>query len=615
MKAFIIKLSTIFHKLATKVKWVVLVAVVLTVGYLIGKQAQPPQTGHTQIPAAVAETKVKLWTCSMHPEIRLPKPGLCPKCGMKLIPLVTEETETPGSMRQLVVSDSAKELMDIEVAPVERRFVTATVRMVGKVDYDETRLAYITSWIPGRLDRLYVDYTGVPVRKGDHMVSLYSPELITAQQELIQAVEAIKNIAKSELGVMREMTRATAQAARDKLLLWGLTAEQVAEIEKTGHVSDHMTIYAPASGIVIHKNALEGMYVQTGTRIYTIADLSKVWVKLDAYESDLEWLRYGQAVEFTTVSYPGRLFKGTISFIDPILNERTRTVKIRINVSNTDSMLKPGMFVKAAVHSRVAAGGEIMDPNLAGKWICPMHPSVVKDKPGNCDICQMPLVKTETLGYVSSDPALAKKPLVIPVSAALVTGTRAIVYVQVPDAEKPTFEGRQIVLGPRAGDYYLVRRGLSEGELVVVRGNFKIDSSLQIMAKPSMMTPQGGASGQMHHHGSMAMPQKNQAESAGQLSAVSKEQIRTVVEKADTAQKAAAGEDITKIRAAFSDLAQAINGVDMKLMTGHTHMRWMEYKMLLGNDAFEGAGVKTLQDAKRVAGSLAENIIALKKLL
>jgi len=243
-------------------------------------------------------------------------------------------------------------------------------------------------------------------------------------------------------------------------------------------------------GIVIHKNATEGMYVNTGTPIYRVADLSRLWVKLDAYESDLPWIRYGQEVEFTTQAYPGQVFKGTISFIDPVLNDKTRTVKVRVNVDNSQGELKPQMFVKAIVHSQVAGVGKIMAAELAGKWICPMHPDVVKTQAGSCDICGMDLVTTESLGYVKADTP-EKAPLVIPVSAPLITGKRAVVYVQVPNTEKPTYQGREIVLGPRAGDYYIVKSGLAEGEIVVTNGNFKIDSAMQIQAKPSMMNPQG----------------------------------------------------------------------------------------------------------------------------
>ncbi len=163
---------------------------------------------------------------------------------------------------------------------------------------------------------------------------------------------------------------------------------------------------------------------------------------LDAYESDLPWLRFGQRVEFTTESYPGEIFVGQVAFIDPVLNRDTRTVKVRVNVVNDDGRLKPEMFVRATVKSQVASGGRVLDPSLAGKWISPMHPEIVKDEPGVCDICGMPLVRAETLGYVTAEPNEGAKPLVIPASAALLTGKRAIVYVQVPDAEKPTYEGR-----------------------------------------------------------------------------------------------------------------------------------------------------------------------------
>jgi len=287
-----------------------------------------------------SQKKATRWTCSMHPHIKMPKPGKCPICAMDLIPLESG-SDDDGGLRELSVSENSAALMDIETVEVERRFVTADIRMVGKVDYDETRVSYITAWIPGRLDRLFVDYTGVPVKKGDHMVSLYSPELLSAQEELLQALNAAKQLTNSDIAIVRETTDATVIAAREKLRLWGLTAGQISEIEKRGNADDHITIYAPSGGIVIHKNAQEGMYVKTGTRVYTIADLSEVWVTLDAYESDLTWLRYGQQVRFTIEAYPGEFFSGTISFINPVLNESTRTVKVRVNVPNTDGRLKP----------------------------------------------------------------------------------------------------------------------------------------------------------------------------------------------------------------------------------------------------------------------------------
>lgn len=478
------------RRTAGKAAGIVIAMGVAFVAGVLWRGGRPHDMEHSTHVSPVAATEATVWTCSMHPQIKLPKAGKCPICFMDLIPLDSGDDDE-GGVRELSVSENSARLMEIETVPVERRFVTANVRMVGKIDYDETRVSYITAWVPGRLDRLFVDYTGVRVKKGDHMVSLYSPELLSAQEELLQAINATKELERSDVSIVRDTTEATVTAVREKLRLWGLTPEQIADIEQRGRPDDHVTVYAPSGGIVVHKNVQEGMYVNTGTRIYTIADLSRVWVNLDAYESDLAWLRYGQQVQFTTESYPGKIFAGSISFIHPVLNEATRTVKVRVNVPNEDGRLKPGMFVRAKAEATIAAGGRIMDAALAGKWISPMHPEVVKDRPGSCDVCGMPLVRAESLGYVGSEPTPDDKPLVIPASAPLLTGKRAIVYVQVPDKERPTFEGREVVLGPRAGDYYLVESGLTEGERVVTRGAFKIDAELQIRAQPSMMTSPG----------------------------------------------------------------------------------------------------------------------------
>ena len=208
-----------------------------------------------------------------------------------------------------------------------------------------------------------------------------------------------------------------------------------------------------------------------------------------------------------------------------------------MNVSNDDGRLKPEMFVRAIVKSNVAAGGRVLDASLAGKWISPMHPEIVKDQPGDCDICGMPLVRAESLGYVTAEPTDAAKPLIVPTSAVLLTGTRAIVYVQIPDADKPTYEGREIVIGPRAGDFYLVKSGLNEGDLVVTNGNFKLDSALQISAKPSMMTPQGGGGGG-HNHGGMEMPKADEGvtmnASSMELVAAVRDAMQGIVEQYKT---------------------------------------------------------------------------------
>jgi len=466
-------------------KVVIIVLIAFVLGFLLRGWRVSSQLNSEHIHAA--QDKEQIWTCSMHPQIRQPKPGKCPICFMDLVPV---DSGGDVGAREITFSQDALKLMEIQTTPVERKFVEAQIRMVGKVDYDETRLKHITAWVPGRIDRLYVDFTGTQVIKGDHMVYLYSPELISAQAEFLQAAKSVQNMKPDSSELIKRSIRAMLEAASEKLRLLGLTEKQIETIEKTGQPTDYITIYAPIGGIVINKHVTEGTYVQTGTKIYTIADLSQLWVQLDAYESDMMWIRYGQEVEFTTEAYPGEVFKGQISFISPTVNPRTRTIKVRLNVSNPEEKLKPDMFVRAIVRSKIASGGKVMDADMAGKWICPMHPSVVKETTGKCDICQMNLVTTESLGFLKAElPDQA--PLVIPATAALITGKRAVVYVRKPNTEKPTFEGREVVLGPRAGDYYLVKEGLAEGEVVVSKGNFKIDSALQIQAKPSMMSPQG----------------------------------------------------------------------------------------------------------------------------
>jgi Cu(I)/Ag(I) efflux system membrane fusion protein len=430
----------------------------------------------------------QMWTCSMHPQIQQPKPGKCPICFMDLIPVETGGDTMGTGSSQISFSPEAIKLMELQTTPVERKFVEAEIRLVGKIEYDETKLKHVTAWAAGRIDRLFVDFVGTEVIEGDHMVRLYSPELISAQAEYLQTLKSVENMPDNTSELIRKSNNATLKAAKEKLLLLGLTELQLKDIQSKGEPADYLTIYAPVGGIVLEKHVTEGAYVKTGTMIYTIADLSSIWVKLDAYESDVALVTYQQEVEFTTEAYPGEIFKGKITFIPPTLDPKTRTVKLRVNVANPDGKLKPGMFVRAVVRSKLAQSGVVTDPSLADKYVCPMHPSIIKDESGICDICEMDLVKAPSRGLIAADQT-EQAPLVIPASAPLLTGKRAVVYVKATNAEKPTFEGREIVLGPRAGDYYIVKEGLSEGEIVVTRGNFKIDSALQIQAKPSMMSP------------------------------------------------------------------------------------------------------------------------------
>ncbi|MGB7326646.1 MAG: efflux RND transporter periplasmic adaptor subunit, partial [Rubripirellula sp.] len=579
--------------------WIAQAVAFVLLGVFVATWFGGGESGESKVSATPAtgevQSKPSIWTCSMHPQIRRDGPGACPICGMDLVPV----RESADGVRTVSISSEIKSLMNVQVSPVRRQYVTAEVRMVGKVDYDETRLAHITAWVPGRLERMFVDFTGVEVNKGDHMVQIYSESLYTAQEELLAVTKRDRPLSTSRFIEPLDL----AESAREKLRLLGLTTEQIQTIEQRGKSSETVTIYSPAGGVVVAKNKQEGDRVQTGDRIYTVADLKVLWVQMDAYESDLAWLRYGQDVEFTTEAYPGEVFRGRIAFIDPVLNEDTRTVKVRVNVPNEDGRLKPEMFVRAVVQSNIAAGGRVLNASLAGKWISPMHPEIIKDQPGDCDICGMPLVRAESLGYVTAEPTSAAKPLIVPVKAVLLTGTRAIVYVQVPDADKPTYEGREIVIGPRAGDFYLVKSGLKEGDLVVTNGNFKLDSALQISAKPSMMTPQGGGGGG-HNHGGMEMPKADEGvtmdASPMELVPAVHDAMQGIFEQYKTIQERVEAANLAEIRAGYDELGKAVEAVPTDLIGPQMRPQWFEVAMLLRNDVTEGREVQSMREADRV---------------
>lgn len=420
----------------------------------------------------------------MHPQIQQPEPGDCPICGMDLIPLESDAGADDGP-RVMSMSESSRALANIQTTVVARYYPEAQIRLVGKLAFDETREKSLTARFPARIDELFVNFTGIEVKQGEHLAKVYSPELLTAQRELLSAHRA-------------DPSSSITRAAREKLRLWDLLPEQIDAIIDSGEAKDHFVLKAPIGGVVVSRHVTEGSYVKTGEPLFKIVDLSVLWAYLDAYESDLPWLRYGQDVAFSVQSFPGEEFHGQIAFIEPLVSPKTRTIPVRVNVPNQDQRLKPGMFVRGVVESRLAEDGQVYAPEYAGKWISPMHPEIVKDGPGSCDVCGMDLVPAEELGYVENESGAA--PLVIPSSAVLRTGNRAVVYVEKPDAERPTYEGREIVLGPRAGDAFIVTAGLDVGERVVTSGAFKIDSALQIQAKPSMMNPDGGGSAPGHNH-------------------------------------------------------------------------------------------------------------------
>jgi Cu(I)/Ag(I) efflux system membrane fusion protein len=553
-----------------KIIIVLLIIAAFALGYLMrggGPQTQDQQNAASEAPQA------EMWTCSMHPQIQLPKAGQCPLCGMDLIPVSSGETDGDMGPRELKMSKKALKLASLEVIPVERKEVTVKVRMVGKVEYDETRTSYITAWVPGRIDDLFVNFTGEEVQKGDPLVYLYSPELLTAQEELLQAILTKEELQESSIPIMRETASKTVKAAKEKLRLWGLTEKQIEEIEKRGKTTDHVTIYTPVSGVVIHKNGLEGMYVETGTKIYTIADLSQVWVKLDAYESDLIWIRNGQMVAFDTEAFPGETFEGKVVFVDPFLDPKTRTAKVRVNVPNPEGKLKPEMFVRAEVHAVIKKESDVIK------------------------------------GVKSTQP-----PLVIPATAPLLTGKRAIVYVEVPD-KKGTYEGREVLLGPRAGEYYTVREGLGEGELVVVNGNFKIDSAIQILAKPSMMSPEGGASISGHEHGRQISEGNDEKREPLETPALFKSQLDAVFSAYFMIHQALSQDNLQGAQASIQKLLTSLENVDMQLLEGPAHMAWMKELRSIKGSTQDITGSKDIEDARSAFISLSDSLYRVAKQL
>ena len=388
---------------------------------------------------------------------------------MDLIPL-KEDADSSGPA-MLKLSEAARQLAEVKTSVILSEPATRTLRLPATVQLDETRIRHVTAWVGGRIEKLYVNYTGIPVQLNDHMAEFYSPELITAQEELIRSKENIQ----------------LHRAVIERLIRWGISSEQIEKFKKQSESARLVTINSPVSGIVIEQAVKEGMYVNQGTRLFSIADMKNLWLVAAIYERDVQWLKYGQTVECEFEAYPGRIFPGTIAFISPILSDKSRTVDARINIDNSQGMLKPGMFGRITVKVSIGNRGQVINPNLAGKWISPMHPEIVKDAAGLCDVCGMALVPVESLGISSGESQ--KSPLVVPESAVMWSGKRSIVFRKTND-EKQLYETVEVTLGPRVDRGYLIFDGLAEGDRVVTEGAFKLDSEQQIKAKASMMNPE-----------------------------------------------------------------------------------------------------------------------------
>ncbi|GAB6395104.1 MAG: efflux RND transporter periplasmic adaptor subunit [Bacteroidales bacterium] len=365
------------------------------------------------------------WTCSMHPQIRQDKPGKCPLCAMDLIPVTTAGSiKDTADADAITLSKEAVALADIQTVKAERGKATKEIRLYGTILPNERLARSQVSHVSGRIEKLFVHFAGETVRQGQVIASVYSPDLQSAQQELLEAL-AIEGSHPS-----------LAAAAREKLRRWKLTGEQIAAIERSGNVSPLIDIVAHTGGIVTGKRVEQGDYVETGTALFDLTDLSSVWAVFDAYEADLPYLKTGDRVEYTLPALPGKRYRGRISFIDPALDKTTRTAKVRVETPNPDMSLKPEMYAGAVIHASFGKrSGEIIIPQTAVLW----------------------------------------------------TGKRSIVYVKQPDSEMPVFKLREIELGSSLGDSYIVLSGLAEGEEIVSAGVFAVDASAQLESRRSMM--------------------------------------------------------------------------------------------------------------------------------
>jgi Cu(I)/Ag(I) efflux system membrane fusion protein len=410
--------------LKANIRLLLVAAVMLVIGLLIGRLGH---SGHSHKPAPEATSQsgqATVWTCSMDPQVRQPDPGKCPICGMDLIPL--EDDNDEGDALVVKMSANAVQLANVRTALVESGNAVRELRLNGKVQADE-RLKYSqVTHISGRVEKLSINFTGEPVHKGQKLASLYSPELVTAQEELF-AAQKIQDIQPGLL-----------EAARQKLRNWKLSDAQINEILAEGKVRESFPILADVSGIVLEKRVQLGDYLSRGMPLYDIVDLSNVWVLFDVYESDMLWVKVGSAISFTVQSLPGQQFEGRISFIDPVINPVSRVATARVELRNSKGKLKPEMFATGILKSSLGKQGE---------------------------------------------------GLLVPRSAVLWTGERSIVYVKQASDTGFRFQMRPITLGALTQNGYLVLEGLEAGEEIAVSGTFSIDAAAQLAGKPSMMNP------------------------------------------------------------------------------------------------------------------------------
>jgi RND family efflux transporter MFP subunit len=383
------------------------------------------------------------------------------------------------------IEPAQRRLANIQTAKVTKRPVANTIRTVGSIQIDESRQATIASYIDGRVERLFADYTGVKVAKGDHLAVVYSPQLYSAQVEYIEARRTLSTTNSAALAAVREAQTKLVANSRQRLVELGMTEEQIGDLEASNQPKSRLTIYSRIGGTVIERLAEEGKYISAGDPIYRIVNLSTVWLMLELYPEDASQIRFGQVVAAELTSLPGQTLTGRVAFIDSRVDKSKRTVGVRVEFKNDKGELRPGDHAQASIDIPIGPQGEVYDAELAEKWISPMHPQVIRDEPGDCPICGMKLVPSSRYGYVDQ-PVAQTESVTVPRSALLMAGKHSVVYVE---TEPGRFELRNVTLGPILRNTAIVVGGLKAGEQVATSGNFLIDSQMQLAGKPSLIDP------------------------------------------------------------------------------------------------------------------------------
>ncbi|MFU8803993.1 MAG: efflux RND transporter periplasmic adaptor subunit [Bradymonadaceae bacterium] len=421
----------------------VVVALIIAVAFAIGRATSgeaavthDPHAGHDHGDEPEANIE---YVCPMHPQIRQSEPGTCPICHMDLVP-VEAGSGGDDDVPNVSFSKAARALGGVRTARAEAIALTREIDVFGRVEMNETSEVDLTAWAGGRIERLLVNSTGERVRRGQLLARIYSPDLLVAQQTLVQASRNLVEAQAAGSEVRARAARSAMEAARTELRLLGVDSRQIDAVLEDGKAKETLDIFATASGTVRARHVSEGDYVQTGGRIVSLVALDSLWVQLEIFERDLPFVTTGTPVRIRVPAIGDEEFEGRVSFIDPVLDERKRVARARVVVANDSGRLRPGMFLRATIDAAFEEGdGEDL-------------------------------------------------PVSVPASAVLWTGKRSMIYRLDSSFDPPAFVPVMVELGPRMGDRYVVREGLEAGDEVAESGAFRLDASLQIKGGPTMMT-------------------------------------------------------------------------------------------------------------------------------